>query len=151
MLKNKILELAKQGLSTSEIAKKLNCDSRYVRRVKNSNHENELIYLRTENQRLRAELEKRKQSEALFSKIEEVILEYIPPAYYTEYTPVKRKSSIKETAVLVISDMHADQNIKSERVQQFEDYNFNEACKRAQRIVDVTISHLTENLQGYNF
>ena len=147
--KEQILELSAQGFSTSEIAKKIKTDLRYVRRIKNN--ENEIIYLRAENARLRRELEKHKKSEALFSRLEEVIHSIIPNRYYCEYETQKKKNAIKETAVLVLSDMHADQNIKSERVQNFENYNFEEVCKRAQRIVDVTISHLKDNLKGYSF
>jgi hypothetical protein len=47
--------------------------------------------------------------------------------------------------------MHADQEILSKRVLGLEEFNFNVACKRMERLVDTTISHLTQNMTNYNF
>lgn len=69
--------------------------------------------------------------------------------------PLKKKEvtkdMINETALLVLSDIHGDQIILPERVQEMESYNYIAASHRAARIADTTISHLHENMTKYNF
>jgi len=71
------------------------------------------------------------------------------------YKPLTRKAVIKdainETALLVLSDIHGDQIILPGRVQDMENYNPTAVAHRAARIVDTTVSHLTENMTQYKF
>lgn len=64
---------------------------------------------------------------------------------------VKKKGMIEESAVLLLSDLHGDQEIIPHRVGGLEDYNFNAFCKRMERLVDVTIDHLINNMNNYSF
>jgi len=51
----------------------------------------------------------------------------------------------------MLSDSHSDQEIMSKRVRGLEEYGFEIACQRAERIVDTTISHLIDNMKNYKF
>lgn len=64
----------------------------------------------------------------------------------------KGKEVIEESAVLILSDLHGDQEIPAHRVNGLENYNFNVFCRRMERLVDVTIDHCKVNMaNNYNF
>jgi hypothetical protein len=50
--------------------------------------------------------------------------------------PKKKRGVIEEHAVLLLSDMHADQVVRPEEVGGLERYDFNVACARAEKLVD---------------
>jgi predicted phosphodiesterase len=113
--------------------------------------EEKLIRLQDENSKLKQEAQEGKRSSSLFKDISEVIESVKPFDYIPKYKEPNKNSKIKESGVLILSDSHADQIIKAERTQGLEEFNFHVACKRAERIVDTTISHLTENMTNYSF
>jgi len=112
----------------------------------------DLLKLEDENRRLRVSLRDTQRESSLFKTLSSVIKQQPPFSTFAPYSLARNtKEEIKESAVLVLSDSHGDQEILGKRVQGLEEYNFDVACIRAQRIVDTTISHLKQNLKGYNF
>ena len=91
------------------------------------------------------------QYKKLFSLLSDEFHREKPSIKTKSYVLPKKETRINESAVLLLSDMHSDIPVKSERVQGYEDYNWNACCHRAQRLVDTTISHLCENMTSYNF
>jgi hypothetical protein len=110
-----------------------------------------ILKLTEENSFLKAQNKSLTRESGLFKELAEVIRESPIISEIKPYIKTSNKGKIEESAILLLSDSHADQIIKSEGVQGLENYNFNVACKRAERIVDTTISHLKENLLGYHF
>ena len=105
-----------------------------------------------ENRKLRAQIKEVQRGSTLFKLLANTIEQQPPFSTFTPYSSVmKKKSKIKESALLVLSDCHADQEILSKRVQGLENFNFDVACRRAERIVDTTISHLVDNMKNYKF
>ena len=65
---------------------------------------------------------------------------------------IKRdKSKVQETLVVLNSDGHHDQVVRSEEVNGLEHYNFLVSLRRAERFVDHVIKYATKTLQGYQF
>lgn len=101
---------------------------------------------------LQKELEKSNQVTDLFASLSSVISSQPPIAMVKPLKKRKdRASGTKETAVLMISDMHADQVIPDHRVQGLENFDFNVACHRGHRLVSSTLSLLRENFVTHNF
>lgn len=109
------------------------------------------LRLTDENNRLKNEVKELTRESSLFKELSNVIESLPVITNIPEYIKPSKKGKIVENAILLLSDSHADQIITSERVQGLEDYNFKVACKRAERIVDTTITHLRDNLVGYEF
>ena len=97
-------------------------------------------------------LEKSTKFSDLFAYLGDIIASYPPIA---TVKPLRKKdlsqAVTKETAVLMLSDMHADQLILPQRVQDLENFNFDVACHRGDRLVKSVIKLLTDNLNGYRF
>jgi hypothetical protein len=110
-----------------------------------------ILRLSDENTNLKNQLKDSIRSSSLFKEIVEVINNVPPYNYIPELKLSESKGKIIESACLVLSDLHSDQLIKAERVNNLEDYNFNAFCHRAENLVETTIKHLTQNLQGYSF
>ena len=105
-----------------------------------------------ENRKLKTQIKEVQRGSTLFKLLANTIEQQPPFSTFTPYSSViKKKSKIKESALLVLSDSHGDQEILSKRVQGLENYNFDVACRRAERIVDTTISHLIDNMKNYKF
>lgn len=146
--------------------KKLNFKHRVLARTNPKNYQNDdfdraeddatddasLIRVQDENSKLRSKLKELQRENTLFKSLSSVIKSQPP---FSTFAPYRLNSSgnskIKESAVLMLSDSHGDQEILSKRVQNLEEYNFDVACRRAERIVDTTISHLIENMKNYKF
>ena len=111
-----------------------------------------VLRITDENTKLKQELNDAKRDSSIIKEVAEIIETIEPIKCIPPYKPLYNKSAtIQESAILVLSDSHADQQILSGRVQGLEEYNFNVACKRGERIVDVTTSHLLENMKNYSF
>ena len=111
-----------------------------------------LNQLQDENNRLRKELRDVDRETDLFRHLKDIVETQKPITIYKSSQLIpKKQTKIKETAMLLLSDSHADQQILSKRVQGLEDYNFDVACRRAERLVDTTISHLFDNMKNYQF
>jgi hypothetical protein len=117
-----------------------------------------IIRVEDENRKLRTSLKVAKRESTLFKSLAHVIKDQPPFSSFAPYKPGakttsgrKNTSKIKESAILIISDIHGDQEILAKRTQGLEDYNFDVACIRAQHIVDTTITHLKDNMTKYDF
>lgn len=113
--------------------------------------EEKLIKVIDDNNKLRQTLKESQKESMLFKYLNGVINENISPINLSPYIQPQKSSPITESAILMLSDIHADQEIKPHRVQNLENYNFDVACKRAERIVDTTVSHLIENMSNYQY
>lgn len=108
--------------------------------------------LEDENRKLRTELKVAQRDSTVFKMLASVIEQQPPFSTFSPYSSIiDRKAKITESAMLVLSDSHADQEILPNRVRGLEEFGFEIACQRAERIVDTTISHLTDNMKGYKF
>lgn len=108
--------------------------------------------LEDENRKLRNLLKEARRESSLFKSLSSVIKSQAPFSTIRPYKKeLNKQGQIIESAMLVLSDSHADQEIVSRRVQGLEEYNFDVACNRAERIVDTTITHLTDNMTNYKF
>ncbi|MBD3261069.1 MAG: hypothetical protein GF334_05205 [Candidatus Altiarchaeales archaeon] len=108
--------------------------------------------LEDENRKLRSELKSTRRGSTLFSLLSDTIHNQPPFSTFTPYSSIiQKKGKVKESAMLVLSDSHGDQEILGKRVQNLEEYNFDIACLRAERIVDTTVSHLIDNMKNYKF
>ena len=105
-----------------------------------------------ENRKLRTELKEARRESTIFKMLARTISEQEPFSTFEPYSSIiNKKGKIVESAVLMLSDLHADQEILGKRVQGLEEYNFDVACQRAERIVDTTVSHLFDNMKNYKF
>ena len=108
--------------------------------------------LEDENRILRADLKTSQRQSTVFKMLARIIEQQPPFSTFTPYSSiVDRKAKITESAMLVLSDSHADQEILPNRVRNLEEFNFDVACQRAERVVDTTISHLVDNMKNYKF
>jgi len=108
--------------------------------------------LQDENRRLGAELKRAQRESTLFKSLAPLIEDQAPFSTFAPYSSIMgRKSQITESAMLVLSDSHGDQEILPKRVRGLEEFGFDVACQRAERIVDTTISHLVDNMKAYKF
>jgi len=109
--------------------------------------------LEDENKKLRSELKGAQRESTVFKMLASIIEQQPPFSTFTPYNSIiDRKAKITESAMLVFSDCHADQEILPVRVRGLEEFSFDVACQRAERIVDTTISHLTDNMgKNYRF
>jgi hypothetical protein len=110
-----------------------------------------VLRLSEENSSLKIQIKDLTRNSSLFKELAEVIRESSAITDIKPYIKPKKQGKINESAILLLSDLHGDTIIKSERVQGLEDFNFNVCCKRAEKIVDTTITHLNDNLLGYKF
>lgn len=111
-----------------------------------------IIRLEDENRKLKNELKASQRESTVFKMLANIIQQQPPFSTFLPYNSIiDRKAKITESAMLVLSDSHADQEILPVRVRNLEEFNFDIACQRAERIVDTTISHLTDNMKGYRF
>lgn len=113
--------------------------------------EERIIKLIDENNYLKGALRNSQRESGLFKELAGVIRETVVSADVKPYILKRKKSKIRESAVLVLSDLHADSIVRPEQVDNLECYNFNVFCRRAERLVDTVISHLTENMTNYEF
>jgi len=113
--------------------------------------EERLIKVIDDNSKLKMMLKDNQKESALFKYMSGVIRETVSEIKVAPYIKPTKKSTITESAILMLSDLHADQDIKPVRVQGLEHYGFDVACRRAERIVDTTISHLVDNMNNYHF
>lgn len=104
-----------------------------------------------DNTKLKTQLKEYQRESTLFKMLADTIKQSTTSLSVAPYVLKNKNAKITESAVLLLSDLHADQEIISERVNGLENYNFDVACKRAERIVDTTISHLVDNMKNYNF
>lgn len=104
-----------------------------------------------ENTKLKVQLKNSERENGLIKILSGFVKETTPQLDIKPYIKCKKKTTINESAILLLSDLHADQDIRSNRVQDLECYNFDVACKRAERIVDTTVTHLMDNMSCYNF
>lgn len=111
-----------------------------------------LLRVQDENSKLRSKLKELQRENTLFKSLSSIVKSQPP---FSTFAPYRlnhgSNQNIVESAVLMLSDSHGDQEILSKRVQSLEEYNFDVACRRAERIVDTTISHLVENMKNYKF
>jgi len=113
--------------------------------------EEKILKLSEENSRLKSQVKENMRSSSLFKELADIITSRQAPTYVPELLYKEQTGKINESAVLVLSDLHSDLLIKSERVNDCEEYNFNSFCRRAEKLVETTIKHLTQNLKGYSF
>ena len=104
-----------------------------------------------ENTKLRTVLKAEEQEESLYKMLAGVIRESTPVIDVKPYKFVSKKTKITESAILMLSDLHADQEILFSKTRGLENYSFDVACRRAERVVDTTISHLIDNLKNYSY
>jgi len=108
--------------------------------------------LEDENRRLRSELKGAQRQSTVFKMLASIIEQQPPFSTFSPYNSITdRKAKITESAMLVLSDCHSDQEVLPNRVRNLEEFNFDVACQRAERIVDTTISHLVDNMKNYRF
>lgn len=114
--------------------------------------EAEILHLRSERDSERRKNKEVTKSAGLFSAIVEEMDERITPfRNLPPARPLKKVAKpILEHAVLHLSDMHADEVVTLEDTCGLEEYNFNIACARAEKLVDTTIEWTQETL-GNNF
>lgn len=114
--------------------------------------EEDIRRLQDENRRLGAELKRTQRESTLFKSLAPLIEGQAPFSTFAPYSSITaKKSPITESAMLILSDSHGDQEILPKRVRGLEEFGFDIACQRAERIVDTTISHLVDNMKAYKF
>ncbi len=137
-------DMPKKRKANQKIVQKASLDEELL-------EDDSILRLEDENRRLKSGLKDLQRETTLFKSLAKVIRTQSPFSTFAPYKQKSIKSKIKESALLILSDSHADQEILGKRVQGLEEYNFDVACKRAERIVDTTISHLKDNMRNYNF
>lgn len=82
-----------------------------------------------------------------------IIKEAVPQVIISNpsYVAPSNKGKISEELILVLSDLHADQVVKSSAVQGLEEFNFNVACNRAEVLIDSVISFTKNTLNSYQY
>lgn len=112
----------------------------------------DVVRLQDENRYLKSEVKQAQRDSTLFKSLAPIIEAQSPFSTFLPYSSIiSRKAKITESAMLMLSDSHSDQEIMSKRVRGLEEYGFEIACQRAERIVDTTISHLIDNMKNYKF
>lgn len=115
--------------------------------------ESKVLALRDDRNRLKKAYEaaQRKNSifEALVDELETAVTPIAPLPKVTRLTGTK--SRIRESLVLHLSDLHADEIILPEQVGGLERFDFNIALRRGEVLVDSTLQFTQKVLQNYNF
>lgn len=75
----------------------------------------------------------------------------IKPIRLKPYKVPAKRGPIKESAVLIISDLHADSVVTPDQVDGLEDYNFPVCVARMNHLVQETIKFTQRSLVGYQF
>jgi len=101
---------------------------------------------------LNSEIKKKHRDDLLFESLTKII-EKNPPL--TRFVPIVKQHNTTgkthEAVGLLLSDCHGDQEVLPERVMGYEDYNFEEFCKRAERYVNTTVSFCFDNMSQHVF
>ncbi len=114
--------------------------------------EREKSELEAKCRKLQKEIDKSRGKDEFFHQMADLIMENPPIANVRPLKPTKKKDAkTKESVGLIISDMHADQNIPSHRVQGLEEYNFQAACHRGDNLVQSTIKWMNDNMATHEF
>ena len=115
--------------------------------------EEDNLHLKDVNRELRDENAKKTRESGILRIMADELAKNPITSSLKPYTKTSKRGEgkIEESAVLLLSDLHGDQIIKASRVSNVEEYNFDVFCKRMERLVDVTIDHLTENMKSYSF
>jgi len=101
---------------------------------------------------LNNELKKKRRDESLFESLAAIIDKSPPLTRFVPLTPSYIKTGKTHEAVgMLLSDCHGDQEVLPERVMGYEDYNFEEFCKRAERYVNTTLSFCFNNMSQHVF
>lgn len=115
--------------------------------------ESKVLALRDDRNRLKKAYEaaQRKNSvfEALVDELETAVTPIAPLPKVTRLTGTK--SRIRESLVLHLSDLHADEIVLPEQVGGLERFDFNIALRRGEVLVDSTLQFTQKVLQNYNF
>ena len=82
-------------------------------------------------------------------ELSEVIVP-IKPSKVTNYKP-KAKNSIEESAVLMLSDLHADEIVEPQEVDGLENFNFPVAVQRACHMVQEVSKWCNRSLSNFHF
>lgn len=155
-----VREACASGLTQREVAKKFGISRNYVSNIvtgrngwcEDTDEESVIQGLKDDRAHARARLRKALRAEVLFKEAAEVAASHIKPVKAPPVPkPKKGRNLVKETAVLVLSDGHHDQVVKSDSVGGLEEYNFDISCRRAERLVDGVIRFCTETLSNYSF
>jgi hypothetical protein len=104
-----------------------------------------------ENKYLKQMLKSMQRQGTVIEECAKIIEDTIPKASIKPCLLKTKSGTIQEDAILFLGDGHLDKTILYERVNKYERFNYLSALRRAERIVDVTTSHLFENLKGYEF
>ncbi len=116
------------------------------------NEDTKLVSLTQEVSQLKGQLKKSYLKQGLFKALAIEMESWIVPI-----KPLPRvidradDSKITEHAVLHLSDEHADQVVEAHRVGFMEDFNFNVALCRAEKLIDTVIDWTTNKLPMHTF
>lgn len=122
--------------------------------------EEEAVYWRGQSERYkmhwqRAERRVRdlsRQASTIDYAVEELsdIIRPIVPSKVVNYKPAK-KDAIVESAVLMLSDLHADEVVEPQEVDDMEEYNFPIAVKRGCHLVQEVAKWCNRSLANFHF
>lgn len=118
--------------------------------------ENEILQQAiNENSKLKKQIKELTIENSLTKILSSVIKESVSSLNYNYKTPVNiisnKKSKIQEEAILLLSDLHADEVVKPESVGNMERFDFGVACRRAEVLVDSSINILKSTFNNYQY
>jgi len=155
-----IRDLHAAGWTNRDIASKFDLNAGHVARITRFQPEQEqdpqqaakMLGLQDKANYARNRLRQGLRDEGCITVAAEIAADSIKP-----FKPVKppkftrRKEAVQETLVVVLSDGHHDQVVRSEEVGGLEHYTFPISCRRGESFVDTIIKYATQTLVGYDF
>lgn len=115
--------------------------------------EQEIIALRAEQKELAKKLNTYRKQGSIFQALAKEVAKVVTPLpALPSMLPIKKhKNVIQEDLVLHLSDEHMDEIVDPTGVQNFEEYNFAIAMRRAEVLVEKTLKFTQETLANYKF
>lgn len=111
----------------------------------------EVENLRAERNILRRQLKASAKREFAIDSVLDSIRPNIVAIPRPKPLPLKKKTTIDETLVLLLSDNHADQVVSPEEVEGLERYDFPIAVRRHEVLVEEMLKFTRESLVNFNF
>lgn len=154
--------IVSKTMDAKQIAKKFKCNPGTISHIKlNKIHKDvpwpngetdrelqaEILFLQEEKRDAEKTAKSVLKQEGMFKSLVRELETHVQPFAPLPRAPRKKaKQTIEEGLVLVLSDMHADEVVTPEECGGLENYNFNVACARAERLVETTLQWTQETV-----
>lgn len=120
--------------------------------IEQSLHKSELLRKDDIITELKKQLNVKHRNDSLFGALEKIIQDKPCITNYVSKVPsINKNNKTIEAVGMMLSDCHGDQIVTPEKVMGYENFSYEEFCKRAQQYVDTTLSFCFDNMSRHVF